>query len=67
MSSTNETGKTLIHDDYKIDNIIFHPTLPKVIAIIDWELVSIHYDGVDPYCDVANLCMMYFKIGRAHV
>ena len=60
MSSTNEAGKMLIHGDYKIDNIIFHPTLPKVIAIIDWELASIHYDGVDPYCDVANLCMMYF-------
>ena len=53
-------GTMLIHGDYKIDNIIFHPTLPKVIAIIDWELASIHNDGVDPYCDIANLCMMYF-------
>jgi aminoglycoside phosphotransferase (APT) family kinase protein len=56
----NTTTTMLIHGDYKIDNIIFHPTLPKVIAIIDWELASIHHDGVDPYCDVANLCMMYF-------
>jgi aminoglycoside phosphotransferase (APT) family kinase protein len=60
-TTTRNTPTTmLIHGDYKIDNIIFHPTLPKVIAIIDWELASIHHDGVDPYCDVANLCMMYF-------
>ena len=58
--STTGQGAMLIHGDYKIDNIVFHPTLPKVMAVIDWELASIHNDGVDPYCDVANLCMMYF-------
>jgi len=46
-----EDRGVLVHGDYKIDNLVFHKTEPKVIGILDWEMSTIGH----PYADLTNL------------
>jgi aminoglycoside phosphotransferase (APT) family kinase protein len=49
------TESSLTHGDYRFDNVIFHPTEPKILAVIDWELSTIG----DPIADFVYHCMKY--------
>ena len=58
-------GNGIAHGDYRLDNMIFHKTEPRVIAVLDWELSTLG----DPIADFSYLMLNWISPvdGRAGI
>jgi aminoglycoside phosphotransferase (APT) family kinase protein len=53
---------SIVHGDYRIDNVVFHPGEPRILAVLDWELSTLGH----PLADFAYHCMTWRMPEGAH-
>ena len=56
-SALEDEETTIVHADYRMDNMVMHPTEPRVIAVLDWELATLG----NPLADFTYVLMQWLN------
>jgi aminoglycoside phosphotransferase (APT) family kinase protein len=54
-SARDASRVSVVHGDYRLDNLVFHPDEPRIVAVLDWELSTLGH----PLADFSYHCMSW--------